>query len=82
MPVSLTIASPRTVRPPKDSAMDFMGVPANFAPTCSRQSTSKLQLAGLNGAVETPACSTIPDQAPSDPSFAQLAPPNARIATS
>ena len=60
----------------------FTGTPANFWRKWSVQSTSNPQLAGCRDSTVTPRASNHGTQAPSDPSFGQLAPPKARMTAS
>ena len=78
----MTTASPRTVLPPKDSAMRLSGWPSKRSRKISDQLTAKAQLLGRSGAMATPAFLRISTQPPSEPSFGQLAPPSASTTAS
>src|SRR5216684_4147068 len=78
MPVRVTIASPRRVRGPNDSATLFSGWPSNRSRKMSDQATVNPQLAGFNGEIAMPLAARISTQAASEPSRGQLAPPQPR----
>ncbi len=78
----MTSASPRTLRPPSDSAMRLSGSPSKRSRNTADQFTSTPALAGRSGAMPMPARAMISAQLPSEPRRGQLAPPSASTVAS
>mmetsp|Transcript_32615 Transcript_32615/g.92481 ORF Transcript_32615/g.92481 Transcript_32615/m.92481 type:complete len:283 (-) Transcript_32615:646-1494(-) len=77
MPSLVTIRSPREEWPSNASCTSFTGVPAWHKAYSLDQGTLKPTLFGRSAVTDTPIASSLLAHFPSEPSFAQLAPPRA-----
>uniref|UniRef100_A0A6J7M7Z3 Unannotated protein n=1 Tax=freshwater metagenome TaxID=449393 RepID=A0A6J7M7Z3_9ZZZZ len=76
-PLTVTIASPRTVRPPRVMAMFFSGVPSKRPTKWGDQPVSTPTLDGCRSCTRTPTPRRMVTQPPSEPTRGHEAPPSA-----